>query len=155
MYIVTSGLALYAFRCRPSDACSAAWCLAFTWSALSYSYQHWPKWQNEEIGHLLPISIAGVLLSWGAKGFELLACVDVDLSRAMSGSLIFSYNASDRILGIPLVMAWAVGSITGAALASFAVIPLLIFCGFDFWPYTPQVTNSEAEKQSPQVRHRH
>ncbi|CZT22764.1 uncharacterized protein RCC_08469 [Ramularia collo-cygni] len=53
------------------DACACAWSLTLIWRISSNAHEHWPNWRDQVDPQILPLTIGGVLLVLGAKGFEL------------------------------------------------------------------------------------
>lgn len=54
-----------------SVGCSVGWSLTLICSLVSYGYNHWPQWRQDDNPQILPVTVASVLLAYGAKGFEL------------------------------------------------------------------------------------
>jgi hypothetical protein len=59
-------------RTAPSEACGAAWALTLMFSLAAYAFENWPVWWSDESEDPIPICVAGVLILFGVKGFELL-----------------------------------------------------------------------------------
>lgn len=72
VYLCTSIGMHYVGRAIPSEACAAAWALTLIFSLAEYAFQNWPVWRSDENMEPIPICIAGVMMVFGFKGFELL-----------------------------------------------------------------------------------
>lgn len=67
------GIGIYYVRqTSASEACAAAWALTLIFSLAAYNFRNWPKWRSDENEEQIPMCVAGVLIVFGFKGFELL-----------------------------------------------------------------------------------
>lgn len=72
VYVLTSIGMHFIGRAIPSDACAAAWALTLMFSLAAYASKNWPNWRSDDNEEPTPICVAGVLIMFGVKGFELL-----------------------------------------------------------------------------------
>jgi hypothetical protein len=59
-------------RMSRSDACACAWAWTLVFSFAAHAFKNWPRWPSDDNEEPTLICIAGVLITVGAKGFELL-----------------------------------------------------------------------------------